>query len=80
MAAEDNRIPSNVFTYIDISHRMRGVASTRRTLDLLLLWASSWAERGWAPHIISQRDLTSAADMAIVARNDAAARRRSCCS
>ena len=46
-----------VYTYIDLTHASRGLASSSNTLDMLTLWAASWARHGWTPRVLTRDDV-----------------------
>ena len=71
----DATIPARVYTFIDLSHRSRAMAVPRSTISLLALWASSWAERGWQPFLVSPRDIRGDEHALVVNRTWAAARK-----
>ena len=52
------------------------MAVPRKSIDQLVLWATSWAEHGWQPHIIGRQDLlsTGAEGAAFLAKAEHAAR------
>ena len=46
-----------VYTYVDFSHASRALAKLSTALDVLTMWAASWAHHGWTPRILTVDDL-----------------------
>ena len=56
-AAEHYNDSSMVYTYLDLTHSTRALSQVSDALDLLSLWAASWARHGWHPRILTRDDL-----------------------
>ena len=54
-SAHDN--DAMVYTYVDLTHASRALASSSNTLDMLTLWAASWARHGWTPRVLTREDV-----------------------
>lgn len=46
-----------VYTYIDLSHASRALSQASDAMDMLSLWAASWARHGWTPRILTKSDV-----------------------
>jgi hypothetical protein len=46
-----------VYTYIDLTHASRGLSKASSAMDMIALWASSWARHGWTPRLLTREDV-----------------------
>jgi hypothetical protein len=55
---------ANVYTYVDLTHSSRALSQGANAIDLLSLWAASWARHGWRPRILTRADVEQSAGYA----------------